>query len=210
MEGWDSYNGDRTQFFKAYCEYNDDGYITLYDSHKWNYEKKTWTDWIKETVEYDAQGKVLFRAGYSYGEIGNKYSYEYYDENHFSLISYASDDQNYNFKEEWKYGTDGNPGAYYRYSGSELALEYYAIFYPNTLTPSAVEPVPERVVTRVWSSGGQLYIAAASAGRAQIYTVAGQLMKTVALVAGETVATPLPPGVYIVVAEGKTWKAINN
>jgi hypothetical protein len=64
------------------------------------------------------------------------------------------------------------------------------------------------VATRVWSSGGQLYIAAASAGRAQIYTVAGQLTATVALAAGQTVATPLPPGVYIVAAEGRTWKAV--
>jgi hypothetical protein len=44
-----------------------------------------------------------------------------------------------------------------------------------------------------------------SSGR---YSVAGQRTKTVALAAGETVVTSLPPGVYIVAAEGRTWKAV--
>jgi hypothetical protein len=38
--------------------------------------------------------------------------------------------------------------------------------------------------------------------------VAGQLTKTVTLAAGETAATPLPPGVYIVATEEKTWKTV--
>ncbi|MDR1675611.1 MAG: hypothetical protein LBR86_03995 [Tannerella sp.] len=53
-----------------------------------------------------------------------------------------------------------------------------------------------------------MYITAASTGTAQVYTVAGQSAATVTLTAGETAATPLPPGVYIVAAEGRTWKAV--
>ncbi|MDR1676527.1 MAG: T9SS type A sorting domain-containing protein, partial [Tannerella sp.] len=57
-----------------------------------------------------------------------------------------------------------------------------------------------------WSSGGQLYITAASTGTAQVYTLTGQPVATVALTAGETAATPLPPGVYIVAIDGKSYK----
>jgi hypothetical protein len=196
-------NEDNTSFFKAYYAYNDYEYVTLSDIYVWYQIDDTWKN-DKETVEYDTQGKPLSQILYNNGEITDRYSYEYYDGNHYS--SKTTTDGNNTGREEWKYGTDGKPGAYYWYIDGEL--QEYVIFYPNTLSPSAVEPVPERVATRVWSSGGQLYIAAASAGRAQIYTVAGQLMATVALAAGETIVTPLPPGVYIVAAEGRTWKAV--
>jgi hypothetical protein len=65
--------------------------------------------------------------------------------------------------------------------------------------------VPEPIVK---VQNNTLYIAATTNGAAQIYAVSGQLLKTVALTAGQTTATPLPPGIYIVVAGGKTWKII--
>jgi hypothetical protein len=213
IEGWDSFGDRRSrrQFFKAHYEYDDYGYASLFESYEWDWDgEETWTSdvKVKETAEYDALGKILSREYYKKGaKRKSRESFEYYDENHFSSISYTDyENENNSYRYEWKYGTDGNPGAYYDYSGSEL--QYYAIFYPNALSPSVVEPVPESAATRVWSSGGQLYITAASTGTAQVYTLTGQPAATVALTTGETAATPLPPGVYIVAAEGRTWKAV--
>jgi hypothetical protein len=52
--------------------------------------------------------------------------------------------------------------------------------------------------TRVWSHGSRVYIASARTGRAQIYTFAGTLVKTVITLAGETVTEVLPMGKYII------------
>jgi hypothetical protein len=206
IEGRSSFEG-REFFLKAHYEYNDFGYVTLVETYDYIPDTETWAISLRETAEYDAQGKILVGEQYSRGELSCRSTYEYYDGYRFSSITwkYFGSYESSSFGREWKYGTDGNLGAAYYYSGSELALEYYVIFYPNTL-PSAVEPVSGSVAARVWASGGQLYITATSAGTAQVYTVAGQLTKTVALTAGETAVTTLPTGVYIVVAEGRTWK----
>ena len=58
----------------------------------------------------------------------------------------------------------------------------------------------------VRASGGILYVTAATNGSAQIYNVAGQLVKTLPHPAGETVQTVLPKGFYLVRAAGKTSK----
>jgi hypothetical protein len=136
--------------------------------------------------------------------MSQRTSYEYYDENYFSSISYTDyRNSNYSYRREWKYNTDGNSEAYYHYRNGEL-LEYVISYYS---APSGNLPVSE-AVTRVWSSGGRLYIDAATAGAAQIYALSGQLLKTVALTGGQTTSLPLQRGLYIVVAGGKTWKVI--
>jgi hypothetical protein len=183
-------------------EYNDYGYCTLIDSYYYWYG--TWFDWGRETSVYDAQGKLLYADFYEYDKITYKYNYEYYDENHFSSITkmyYNSWSLSIPTREEWKYGTDGKPETYYYYENDKLS--YYVNFYYGN--SSSVEALPENVA-RVWSSGGQLYIAGVASGAAQVYSVAGQLLKTVSFTAGQTTATPLPRGIYIVVAEGQTWK----
>jgi hypothetical protein len=58
----------------------------------------------------------------------------------------------------------------------------------------------------VWAAGNTLYIAAATAGEARIFSIGGQLVKIVSHTAGETVKTLLQQGLYIVVAEGETYK----
>ncbi|MDR2138200.1 MAG: putative Ig domain-containing protein [Tannerella sp.] len=61
--------------------------------------------------------------------------------------------------------------------------------------------------TGVWSAGGQLYITAAATGQARIYTLAGTLLKSVAVEAGKTVRTALPPGFFVVKLEnGRSHK----
>jgi hypothetical protein len=196
IEGYTSY-GKYT--VKILYEYNNYGYATLFDYYD------NLGNW-KETAEYDAQGKILFKYGYENGEMSNKYSYEYYDESHISSITYQNYQNQTGTKREWKYGTGGKPEAYYYYENDELSE--YVIFYPNSLSGASVEPVSASGVARVWSSGGQLHIEAATNGTAQVYTVVGQLVRTVALTAGQTTVTSLPHGVYIVVLDGKTWKII--
>ncbi|MDR2121474.1 MAG: hypothetical protein LBP64_11490 [Tannerella sp.] len=186
---------------KVYYEYNNYGYATLFDEYNWDYEKNAFVSGYKEIAEYDAQGKILFTEAYRNGEIASRRSYEYYDETHFSSISYAYG--SYSSMDEYKYDADGRLEAmnYYRYG----ELQEYVIFYYGN--SSSVEAVPESVA-RVWSSGGQLYIAGTASGTAQVYTVAGQLLKTVPFTSGQTTATPLPRGIYIVAAAGRTWKVV--
>jgi hypothetical protein len=179
--------------------YSDKGLLVYAEAKQSSSENDPLVIRIKEINKYDTEGRLV--------------SIEHYETGYDAKEEWSSNEYTC-YKVEYKEDNNGNQAATYMYSWNTVSgrwtLVRQIINYPNTLTPSAVEPVPERVATRVWSSGGQLYIAAASAGRAQVYTVAGQLMATVALAAGETVATPLPPGVYIVAAEGKTWKVINN
>ncbi|MDR2138407.1 MAG: hypothetical protein LBP50_02500 [Tannerella sp.] len=203
IEGRDSYG---VFTFKAQYEYNNYGHPTLFESYKWDYEKETWVSDSKETAGYDAQGKLLECL---YVDDGMEYrmSYEYYDETHFSSKSrtyFFKNEENDGFShraEEWKYGADGKLEAYYRYDNDEL--QYHVIFYYGN--SSSVEAVPGNVA-RVWSSGGQLYIESATSGAAQIYSVAGRLLKTVSFTSGQTTATLLPRDMYIVTAGGRTWK----
>jgi hypothetical protein len=88
----------------------------------------------------------------------------------------------------------------------------------TTVTIEAVEiqsgPTGNEIVsgvTRVWSYGQQLYIAAgANEGQARIYNVAGVLVKTVRFTSGETVETTLPAGIYIVATEKQKFKVVIN
>jgi hypothetical protein len=57
-----------------------------------------------------------------------------------------------------------------------------------------------------WGANGTLYVSAATQGTALVYAVSGQLVKKLPHAAGETVTAALPTGVYIVEAEGKTYR----
>jgi hypothetical protein len=192
-------------FFKARYEYNDSGYCVLFDSYKWDYEREVWISDYKTISEYDAQDKPLYREIYEDGKMSYKVRFEYYDENYFSSIIntyYDDEGSSSTNRYEWKYDTDGKTEACYHYENDEFS-EYAILYYPD---PSG--NIPISAGSNVWSSGGQLYIAATTNGAAQIYAVSGQLLKTVALTAGQTTATPLPRGLYIVATGGKTWKVI--
>lgn len=60
----------------------------------------------------------------------------------------------------------------------------------------------------VWSANGQLYVTSAIAANAKVYTVAGALVKTVTLTAGETVSTSLSSGLYIVTLNDNSYKVV--
>jgi hypothetical protein len=62
--------------------------------------------------------------------------------------------------------------------------------------------------SNVWGANGQLYITSAKAANASIYALTGSLVKSVALTAGETAATSLPAGIYVVTLGGNTYKAV--
>jgi hypothetical protein len=62
--------------------------------------------------------------------------------------------------------------------------------------------------SNVWGANGQLYITSAKAANANIYALTGSLVKSVALTAGETAATSLPAGIYVVTLGGNTYKAV--
>jgi hypothetical protein len=64
-------------------------------------------------------------------------------------------------------------------------------------------------VSGVWSSGRELHIVASVSGQATVYTLTGTRVKTIPLVAGETVVdSTLPPGIYLVALEGQNSKVI--
>ena len=58
----------------------------------------------------------------------------------------------------------------------------------------------------VWGSGGTLYVKAANAGTLSIYSMTGQLYKTVSVTGDYTVA--MPKGLYIVQLNGKAYKVV--
>jgi hypothetical protein len=61
--------------------------------------------------------------------------------------------------------------------------------------------------SRVWASGGQLYIAAIQTGEAKVYTLTGVLLRSIPVEAGLTGQTPLAPGFYIVtLSDGSRFK----
>lgn len=61
----------------------------------------------------------------------------------------------------------------------------------------------------VWANGNQLYITPANSGIAQINTIAGTLVKTITLTAGETSITPLPTGIYVIsINNGNSYKVV--
>jgi hypothetical protein len=72
-----------------------------------------------------------------------------------------------------------------------------------TSYPVGNEDIP---LSKVWASGGKVYITAQSTGVAHIYNVAGVLVKTLAHVSGETASFALPGGLYFVVSEGRSYK----
>jgi hypothetical protein len=74
-------------------------------------------------------------------------------------------------------------------------------------TPDGIETVEG---AKVWSYGGALYITAPTSGTAQVYSLTGQLVKTLTYAAGETVTQPLARGVYIVKTAKKTFKVSLN
>jgi hypothetical protein len=219
---WTNVDGGNQIIRPVNVTWNEDGQPNLIeimyeDDH--NYRGQVW---LSRHFTYNENGQLISWLEYNHGSpytdkrnSQNKYSYNA-DGNMILYEDFSFQDGqkmifDYNERRVAEYDSEGRKIREERYMGNRelqkyLLNEYDVYYYSGDDTGAPA--VPERIATRVWSSGGQLYIAAASAGRAQIYTVAGQLMKTVALAAGQTVATPLPPGVYIVAADGRTWKVI--
>jgi hypothetical protein len=192
-------------FFKAHYEYNDFGYPTLSECYDWNPGKGIWESPAKQIAEYDMQGKILNWTNSLYNEISSTNHFEYYDENHYSSMSY--DDylnESNSWKWEYKYGTDGKLGARYNYQAGEL--EEYYIIYPNTLDnpDNANEPPTDM---RIWSYGGNLHVRTAQPDVLHVHTLTGALHAQQTLPAGET-TLPLPPGMYIVKVGDRTEKVV--
>lgn len=61
----------------------------------------------------------------------------------------------------------------------------------------------------IWVYNNQLHITTASAEKANIFNATGTLIKTVPIVAGETVSLPLPRGFYIVNIQDKSYKVVS-
>jgi hypothetical protein len=86
------------------------------------------------------------------------------------------------------------------------------------LTPASID-ITYRVLStgngviaahHVWATGNTLYIAASTAGEARVFSIGGQLVKIVSHTAGETAKVILSQGLYIVIAEGETYKITIN
>jgi hypothetical protein len=95
-----------------------------------------------------------------------------------------------------------------------FSITIHAIREPVSISIRAIENPEQGIeavkVPRVWSSNGQLYVYAALAGEANIYTLTGTLVKSLSLTAGEISSAPLATGFYVVVtlSDGKTYKVV--
>jgi hypothetical protein len=74
------------------------------------------------------------------------------------------------------------------------------------LVPSGSAGTSDTPRAGIWAAGNRIYLSAVRSGRAHIYTPAGLLVKTVAVIAGQTVSDALPAGFYIVALDGERWK----
>jgi hypothetical protein len=102
------------------------------------------------------------------------------------------------------------------HTGGAYSVVVREIREPLVITAGYAAPVdPESTAnaavtaTRVWSSGGQLHIASPTSGTAQVYSLTGQLVKTIPYTAGKTASATLAKGMYIVRTTEGTWKVIN-
>jgi hypothetical protein len=74
-------------------------------------------------------------------------------------------------------------------------------------TPDGTETVES---AKVWSYGGALHLYSPTSGTAQVFSLTGQLVKTLTFASGETASATLARGIYIVRIDGKTWKVSLN
>jgi hypothetical protein len=179
-------------YWQRKYEYNTSGELTLVEAYVWDSDKN---DWIVENMLPVTYGKEVN----TYLNNGDQLALR---------IRYSADAARNRWvessKTESEFNSDNVESRINEYAWHEnrwVLTQYTVHYYPD---PSG--NIPVSAGSNVWSSGGQLYIAATANGAAQVYAVSGQLLKTVALTAGQTTAMPLPRGVYIVVAGGKTWK----
>lgn len=78
----------------------------------------------------------------------------------------------------------------------------------NIQIPLANELISDQ---KVWAENGRLFISSIAGKRIDIYSVTGQLIKTINSVSGETKEVTLPNGLYIIVADNlKVQKVIVN
>jgi hypothetical protein len=90
------------------------------------------------------------------------------------------------------------------YQSIKITLGYIPAIDANSTANATVE------ATGVWSSGGQLHIASPTSGTAQVFSLTGQLVKTIPYAAGETMTQPLARGVYIVKTASGVFKVSLN
>jgi hypothetical protein len=188
---------------KAHYEYNDAGYLTLFDHYQ--LDDMIWVNNYKQTIEYDTQSKPLNVMYYDYNEIARMLSFKYYDGEHYSFYSFDDyRDESNSWKDEYKYGVDGKLEAIYHYMAGELSTYY--ILYPNTLDNpgNANEPLADM---RIWSYAGTLHVRTAQSTTLHVYTLTGVLHAQQTLPAGAT-TLPLPPGMYIVKVGNATEKIV--
>ncbi|MDR1601532.1 MAG: hypothetical protein LBS42_03790 [Tannerella sp.] len=76
--------------------------------------------------------------------------------------------------------------------------------YINGKTPDANEKI---AAAKAWGEKGKLHIRAAEPGIATVYNAPGAQIAVVSLKEGETMAMPLPAGIYIVSFHGAAYKA---
>ncbi|MDR2138077.1 MAG: hypothetical protein LBP50_00770 [Tannerella sp.] len=93
----------------------------------------------------------------------------------------------------------------YRVRIPALREDIRVIFRVNgsEIYPTGSEPVES---TRIGTGEGCVYITAAAADNAEIYTLTGALLKRIPVFAGKTVRTPLSAGFYLVILGGETRK----
>lgn len=91
-----------------------------------------------------------------------------------------------------------------------FTVTIYEIREPVNLSVSFTSGTNSNIETEresVWSNNGMLYVLTAASSKAHIYDVSGKLIRTIDLQAGQTSATSIPSGFYIVALQnGSRYK----
>ena len=66
----------------------------------------------------------------------------------------------------------------------------------------------DAAAARIYTADGNIIFAAAEDGEAAVYDFTGRLIKSVAVVAGDSTAVPVTPGCYIVKTGTKTQSVV--
>jgi hypothetical protein len=104
---------------------------------------------------------------------------------------------------------DGTYSVQIAYIIEETVITIAAVSPSSGDGPTANDSPAAADVPQVWGYGGRLYIRSATPGRAAVYNLSGQQVKSLPFAAGETLSHPLPAGIYVVrLDDGKSYKVV--
>jgi hypothetical protein len=212
---------DNHLFRRGSYAYDAKGNITLYEVHKWDYDKKQMLGVKKQVNTYDAGGRLLssefytedaasgswagtYKNAYTYDADGNRLSQIYY-EGKDALSGHWLESFKYTYEKRNERG-DVVLENYHVWENNGWVRKMYTVSYPNGDILAAAERIAP--ATQVWTENGTLHVRTAlPSAPLRIHALSGELLRQLTLSAGET-RLALPPGIYVVQAGDSVAKVL--